>query len=50
MSDAPRWLVVFAIVLIVVGLIAFARGQEHHRGDDIGALGSRLSAAQIAVT
>jgi hypothetical protein len=26
------------IALLVVGLIAFARGPDHHRGDEIGAL------------
>ena len=36
MSDAPRWVIVVLVVLLVVGLIAFARGPVHHRGDETG--------------
>jgi hypothetical protein len=36
--------VVVVIVLIVVGLVAFARGREHHRGDEVG---SRADAAVL---
>jgi len=36
MGDTPRWVVVVVIALIVVGLIAFARGREHRRGDETG--------------
>jgi hypothetical protein len=39
MRDALRWLIVLAIVLAVLGLVAYARGPEHHRGDEVGALG-----------
>lgn len=39
MPDAIRWLIVLAAVLLVIGLIAYARGPEHHHGDDVGALG-----------
>jgi hypothetical protein len=38
MRDGIRWLIVIAAVLVLVGLIAYARGDEHHRGDDVGAL------------
>ena len=38
MRSAVRWIIVVAAVLVVVGLVAFARGPEHHRGDDVGAL------------
>jgi hypothetical protein len=48
MSDTPRWVVVIVIALIVVGLIAFARGREHRRGDEVGALGSHDAVVQIA--
>ena len=41
MSDTPRWVIVLVIALVVVGLIAFARGREHRRGDDVGALGRK---------
>jgi hypothetical protein len=36
MSDARRWVLVVAALLLVVGLIAFARGQSHHRGQQVG--------------
>jgi hypothetical protein len=40
MRDAVRWLIVLALALVVIGLIGYARGHEHHRGDDVGALRS----------
>ena len=40
MRDAVRWLIVLGIVLVLIGLIAYARGDEHHRGDDVGAYGA----------
>ena len=46
MRDGIRWLIVLAIVLVVIGLIAFARGPEHHRGDDVGALRSGVAVAE----
>ena len=36
MSDTPRWVIVVLIAVLVVGLIAFARGPDHHRGDETG--------------
>jgi hypothetical protein len=39
MRDAARWLVVVVLALVLIGLIAYARGPEHHHGDDVGALG-----------
>ena len=38
MRDGIRWLIIIGIVLVLIGLIAYARGDEHHRGDDVGAL------------
>ena len=40
MGSAIRWAIVIALALVVIGLIAYARGPEHQRGDDVGALGS----------
>ena len=42
MRDGARWLVALVIALVRVGLIAYARGDEHHRGDDVGALRSAV--------
>jgi cell division septation protein DedD len=41
-----RWLIVVLIALVVIGLIAYARGPEHHRGDDVGALRSGVAVAE----
>ena len=38
MRDEARWLIVLLAVLVVIGMIAYARGSDHHRGDDVGAL------------
>ena len=38
MRNGLRWLIVLLIALVVIGLVAYARGPEHRRGDDIGAL------------
>jgi hypothetical protein len=43
MRNAVRWLIALGIVLVVIGLIAYARGPEHHRGDEVGALGSHVA-------
>jgi hypothetical protein len=36
MSDGPRWVVVLLVALLLIGLIAFARGPDHRRGDETG--------------
>ena len=36
MSDTSRWVIAIVLALLVVGLIAFARGPDHHRGDETG--------------
>jgi hypothetical protein len=39
MGDTRRWVLMVVVVLVVVGLLAFARGHAHHRGQYVGALG-----------
>jgi H+/gluconate symporter-like permease len=48
-SDARRWVIVVLAVLLAVALLAWARGRDHHRGDDVGehASGATSSAAAI---
>jgi hypothetical protein len=41
------WLVIVAAVLLIVGLIGWARGPEHHHGDDVGALGTAQSVLAV---
>jgi hypothetical protein len=38
---------VIVLVLLVVGLLAFDRGREHRRGDEVGALGPRVSVVDV---
>ena len=40
MRNGIRWVIVLVGLLVVIGLIAYARGPEHHHGDDVGALAS----------
>jgi hypothetical protein len=34
-----RWIIAAIAIALVVCLIVWARGADHHRGDDVGALG-----------
>jgi hypothetical protein len=37
--DVNRWLLIVVLIICLLGLILFARGPEHHRGNEIeGAL------------
>jgi hypothetical protein len=51
MSDMRRWVLAVAAVLLVVGLIAFARGNDHHRGRQVGvrALGGDARVVSVAI-
>ena len=40
MKEALRWLLLLAAVAVVIGLIAYARGEQHHHGDDVGSHGA----------
>jgi hypothetical protein len=48
MQSTLRWLLVLLLALVVIGLIAYARGPEHHRGDDVGAVGASVVALDSA--
>lgn len=51
MSDTPRWVIVVVVVLLVVGLVAFSRGRQHHRGDEVGErAGGALAVPSVLVT
>jgi hypothetical protein len=39
MNEVARWLVSAVAIALVVCLLVWARGERHHRGDDIGSLG-----------
>ena len=37
-----RWLLVAAGVLLIIGLIAYARGPKHHHGESVGSHGTKV--------
>jgi hypothetical protein len=39
-ATAVRWVVIVVVALLLVGLLWRARGEDHHRGDDVGSLSS----------
>ena len=44
MTNAVKWLALLILLMLtlsIVGLVAYARGPEHHHGDEIGALGEK---------
>jgi hypothetical protein len=43
-NDAPwlAWLIAAIVTLGVLGLIAYAGGPKHHRGDEIGTHGTKI--------
>jgi len=41
-ADAIRWCAAIAVALLLLGLVAYARGPEHRRGDDIGSHGTKV--------
>jgi hypothetical protein len=38
MGTVWSWVLSALIAVLIVGMVAYARGQEHHRGDDVGAV------------
>ena len=40
MRTVIRWIVTAAAIVLVVALLGWARGDKHHRGDDVGSLGT----------
>ena len=48
MNNLARWFVAMVLVLAVLGLLLWARGEDHHRGDVVGALGVRYAVSQAS--
>jgi len=38
-----RWIVIAGCALVLIGMIAYARGAKHHHGDDVGSHGVRIT-------
>jgi hypothetical protein len=50
MDDTRRWVLLVVLAVVVIGLVAFARGPDHHRGpQQVGALGDGVPTAVAAV-
>ena len=47
MRRVIEWVVIAAAVLLIIGLIAKARGPKHHRGDEIGSHGTKVVVVHI---
>jgi len=47
MRRVIEWLLVLVGVLLLAGLIAYARGPKHHRGDEIGSHGTKVVVVHI---
>jgi len=47
MRRAVEWLIIGACALLVVGLVAYARGPKHHRGDESGSHGTKVVVVHI---
>ena len=45
MHQTVNWFLALLVLIVVVMLIAFARGEEHHRGDEVGAHAVTVSVA-----
>jgi hypothetical protein len=42
-----EWLLILAGALLLVGLIAYARGPKHHRGDEVGSHGTKIVVVHV---
>jgi hypothetical protein len=42
MQKAIAWVLLVAACLLVIGLMAYARGPKHHHGDQVGSHGTKL--------
>ena len=42
MGDLVRWAIVLAAAAVLIGLVAYGRGDKHHHGDDVGSHGVRI--------
>jgi hypothetical protein len=47
MRNLLRWALAIAAGVILIGLIAYARGDKHHRGDEVGTHGTKIVVVHI---
>jgi hypothetical protein len=51
MANAARWIALLLLIMLalsVVGMLAYARGPEHHRGDEVGTHGTKIVVVEPA--
>jgi hypothetical protein len=50
MDDTRRWVLLIVLLLVLVGLLAFARGPQHHHGpQQVGARAAGAPTATVSV-
>jgi hypothetical protein len=47
MRTVTEWLLIVVAALLLVGLMAYARGPKHHRGDEVGSHGTKIVVVHI---
>jgi hypothetical protein len=47
MRRGIEWALIVAAALLVIGLMAYARGHKHYRGDEIGSHGTKVVVVHI---
>jgi hypothetical protein len=47
MRRVIEWLLILAAALVVIGMIAYARGPKHYRGDEVGTHGTKIVVVHI---
>jgi hypothetical protein len=47
MPTIVKWLLIGAAAALLVGLMAYARGTKHHRGDEIGTHGTKIAVVHV---
>jgi len=47
MRRVAEWLIIAGCALLLVGLIAYARGEKHYRGDEVGSHGTKVVVVHI---
>jgi len=47
MRRVVEWVLILAAALLIVGLIAYAGGKKHYRGDELGSHGTKVVVVHI---
>jgi hypothetical protein len=47
MRGIVAWVLGVICALLIIGLIAYARGPKHHHGDEVGSHGTKVAVVHI---